>query len=62
MKTIDRFKVVQDQQLHSKLRQIASELKEWANRAEKGKLTTRDSERMKFESAELEKLISNKEL
>lgn len=62
MKTRDRFAVTQDNQLHSKLRQVARELLEWAERGDKGKIGQRDTDRMRFEASELEKLISNKEL
>lgn len=51
-----------DAVLGSKLRQIAREIGDWAKKSEKGKLKPADIERMKFESAELMKLISNKEL
>ncbi len=51
-----------DKELGSKLRQIAREIKEWADLADKNKLGTNHVERMRFESDSLTRLIGNKEL
>lgn len=51
-----------DQELGKKLRQISRELEEWANLAEKDKLSKPHIERMRLERLELLRLISNKEL
>ena len=51
-----------DAELGAKLRQIQVELKEWADLAEKGKLSDAHAARMRFESDSLNNIISNKEL
>ena len=51
-----------DASLSSKLRHIQRQLEEWADKADTGRLSPRDAERMRFEAKALTDLMSNKEL
>lgn len=45
-----------------KMRQVSKELLEWSEKAEKGKITQKDIERMRYERKEILKLINSYEL